>query len=280
MADYCDKIYEIVNQFIRMASIMTAQNRVTRVMKYQHSLGWQTSESHLVIEAESSLMVNGKEWIAFMCTPDHLEELAVGYLYNEGFIQSKEEIASIKVCGTDLVDIWLTHETSIPTTWKRTSGCAGGKIASIENKQLPVISSEFQALPDDIFTNVAQLLQAQEIYKETRGIHCSTLSDRSNILFAVEDIGRHNTFDKLAGWIINTGARPKFPVITTTGRISSEMLQKAVRLGCGTIISLTSPTSRSIDFAEQMGVMLVGYARRNSFSVYTHPERMDRIESG
>jgi FdhD protein len=258
---------------------MSDQNRSIRVMKYQQSKGWQSSESHLVIEAESNLMVNGRDWITFMCTPDHLEELSIGYLYNEGFIQSKEEIASIKVCEINLVDVWLTHETSRPTMWKRTSGCAGGKTASVENNEMPVVSSEFRARPDEIFLNVTQLLQVQEIYKETRGIHCSTLSDRSNLLFAVEDIGRHNTFDKLAGWMINSGANPKSPVITTTGRISSEMLQKAVRLGCPTLISLTSPTSRSIDLAEQAGVMLIGYARRNSFSIYTHPERMETIES-
>lgn len=257
---------------------MAAQNRTVNVIKYQYSTGWKNAESQLVIEAESNLMVNGKDWITFMCTPDHLEELAVGYLFNEGIIQSKAEIASIKVCETNLVDIWLTHEATRPTMWKRTSGCAGGKTASGEVNNLPALPMQFQIQPGDIFTNVGQLLQAQEIYKETRGIHCSTLSDRTNLLFAVEDIGRHNTFDKLAGWMVNSGARPRFPIITTTGRISSEMLQKAARLGSTILISLTSPTSRSIDLAEKAGVMLIGYARKNSFSIYAHPERMETIE--
>jgi FdhD protein len=257
---------------------MVAQNRSASVTKYQYSKGWTTEKSHLVIEAESNLMVNGKEWITFMCTPDHLEELAVGYLFNEGFIQLKDEIASIKICENNLVDIWLMHDAPRPTMWKRTSGCAGGKTAFEETDQLPPLPMEFQAQPADIFTNVFNLLQAQEIYKETRGIHCSTLSDRANLLFAVEDIGRHNTFDKLAGWMVNSGARPRFPIITTTGRISSEMLQKAARLGCTILISLTSPTSRSIDLAEQVGMMLIGYARKNSFIIYTHSERMQTIE--
>jgi FdhD protein len=89
-----------------------------------------------------------------------------------------------------------------------------------------------------------------------------------------EDVGRHNTLDKLAGRCLLDGRSAAGQVLLTTGRISSEMAQKAVRMGAPIVISRTSPSSLAIAVAEQAGVTLIGYARRDRFNVYTHPERI------
>ncbi len=93
-------------------------------------------------------------------------------------------------------------------------------------------------------------------------------------MVAAEDIGRHNTLDKIAGQCLLRQLWPSTRILITTGRISSEMLQKAARLRAPILVSRTSPSSLSIEMAERYGITLVGYARRQRFNVYTHPRRV------
>jgi FdhD protein len=89
-----------------------------------------------------------------------------------------------------------------------------------------------------------------------------------------EDIGRHNTIDKIAGQYLIQQPVLERKIIVTTGRISSEMLYKSARLGAAAVVSRTSPTMLSVELAAAAGITLVGYARRNQFNVYTHPEQL------
>jgi FdhD protein len=100
------------------------------------------------------------------------------------------------------------------------------------------------------------------------------LSDGQHILYQVEDIGRHNTLDKLAGRLLLESGVGSPKILLTTGRISSEMMTKAIRMGVEVVVSRTSPTTHSIQLAQAAGVTLIGYARRTEFLVYTHPERL------
>jgi FdhD protein len=100
------------------------------------------------------------------------------------------------------------------------------------------------------------------------------LTDGKEILAQAEDIGRHNTLDKIAGLVLLENIQPGPRIIVTTGRISSEMLQKSARMGATILVSRTSPSSMSIELAEEFGITLVGYARRNQCNVYAHPERL------
>jgi len=100
-------------------------------------------------------------------------------------------------------------------------------------------------------------------------------SDGKQIVLVAEDIGRHNTLDKLAGMCLLQNSWPEPRILITTGRISSEMLQKAARMGAPILISRTSPSSLSIEMAERYGITLIGYARRQRFNVYTHPQRFN-----
>jgi len=118
------------------------------------------------------------------------------------------------------------------------------------------------------------LFESQELYHETGGVHTSALSDGEQVILSAEDIGRHNTLDKIAGLCLMENIWPDRRVLITTGRISSEMLQKAVRMGAKVIASRTSPSSLSIEMAEAWGITLIGYARRNRFNLYAHPERI------
>jgi FdhD protein len=121
---------------------------------------------------------------------------------------------------------------------------------------------------------IAKLFTSQDLYKKSGGVHTSALSDGEKIITRAEDIGRHNTLDKIAGRCLMEGLKPQNRILLTTGRISSEMLQKSARLNAAIVISRTSPSSMSISLAKSWGITLIGYARRSSFRVYSHPERI------
>jgi FdhD protein len=234
----------------------------------------------VISETPVSMTVNGEIWLTFMCTPLDLEELAIGFLYNEGIINSAEEIASVRVCPQgDNVDIWLEHHVEIPHSWSKTSGCTGG-ITTINHYQTDILDPSAKGINGAVYNTrqISQLVswffESQELYKKAGGVHTSALSDGIEILIAAEDIGRHNTLDKIAGYCLLNAMDPDRKLIITTGRVSSEMLHKAARIGASLLISRTSPTTLSIELAEKYGITLIGYARRDRFKIYSYPERI------
>ncbi|MBE0684978.1 MAG: formate dehydrogenase accessory sulfurtransferase FdhD [Anaerolineaceae bacterium] len=236
---------------------------------------WKNS-THIPPEENSVILtVNGEAWLSFSCSPFMLEELAVGFLYNEHIIDSISEVEIVRVCENNKnIDIWLNHVANKPEKWENTSGCGGGKTSMVNKKEI-YIESDFQVEPQLVFDLFSLLLSKQEVYKETRGIHCSLLSDGKNSHLIAEDIGRHNTIDKLAGlFLFDKNHTWSQKIILTTGRISSEMIQKTARLGVPIVVSRTSPTKSSVEFAADHNITLIGYTRRNEFTVYATPHRI------
>jgi FdhD protein len=247
--------------------------RPVRYIKFSPGGFFEEKEVAVACEAPVSLTINGELWITFSCTPVQLEELAAGFLYNENVIQSIQEIASIHVCSdSSNIDVWLEHAVTHPAQWTRTSGCSGGFTSA--GHQIEMIRSARQFSPETILENMRQLFDRQDLYQEAGGLHCSALSDGENIRLAAEDIGRHNTLDKLAGQLLLRKEIIPERLILTTGRISSEMLQKSIRLKASVVVSRTSPTSLAINLAERAGITLIGYARRAQFVIYTHASRL------
>ena len=238
---------------------------------------WEAHDADTIVEAPVSLTVNGQVWLTFMCTPVNLEAMAVGFLYNEGLIQNMGEVEDVRVCEHgDNVDVWLSHAVEQPASWRRTSGCSGGLTAVETLARVDVAFDPNQPVynPEAIGQMIDMLFAAQELYRETGGVHTSALSDGQQMIFSAEDIGRHNTLDKIAGLCLLNDTWPARRVLMTTGRISSEMLQKAARLQSPVLISRTSPSSLSIQMAEKYGITLIGYARRQRFNVYTNSQRV------
>lgn len=236
---------------------------------------WERLEVDVIVETPVSLTVNGDTWLTLMCTPIDLEALAIGFVFNEGLIQSMDEVASVRVCpGLENIDLWLHHKIEKPARWRRTSGCTGGMTAVNGESSAPHIYNGITLNPDQIQHLVRQLLEYQELYRKSGGVHTSALSDGKTIHLIAEDIGRHNTLDKISGRCLMQSIELPIRILLTTGRLSSEMLQKAARIGTSVVISRTAPSSLAIHLAEKWGITLVGYARRDRFKIYAHPERM------
>ncbi len=257
---------------------MIAPQRPIHYERFQFN-SWTPMEAETIVETPVSLTVNGESWITFMCTPTDLEAMAIGFLYDEGAVETVTEIADVHVCEHgDNIDVWLNHSIRQPTSWRRTSGCTGG-VTAVDLLSKPNVSFDHtlpKFRPEAIGALVDLLFESQELYRETGGVHTSALSDGERIVLSAEDIGRHNTLDKIAGLCMMRDVWPTTRILITTGRISSEMLQKAARLRAPILISRTSPSSLSIDMAERYGITLIGYARRQRFNVYSVPERIGR----
>lgn len=256
---------------------LVAPNQEIQFWQYASGI-WKELSGEVIAEKAVSLTVNGEVWISLMCTPVDLEALAVGFLFNEGFINSMDEVADVRPCNNlDNIDIWLYQQVEKPRQWRRTSGCTGG-VTSIntDGKGRPVLNGGM-VTPQKVCSLIAQLFDSQDLYRKSGGVHTSALSNGEKILITAEDIGRHNTLDKIAGKLLIQGLNPDRRILMTTGRISSEMLQKAGRINASILITRTSPSSLSISMAQRQGITLIGYARRNQFNVYTHPERVDTL---
>ncbi|MHC1784901.1 MAG: formate dehydrogenase accessory sulfurtransferase FdhD [Anaerolineaceae bacterium] len=236
----------------------------------------ETVHSNIAVEASVSLTVNGLVWLTFQCTPEELEALAVGFLFNEGFIREMVEIENLHVCDQkDNVDVWLNHSVQKPVSWRRTSGCHGGtSSADLQRDHFEPITSQALLSPEQIFNLMGQFLNEQKPHSESGGVHTTALADGTAQLFQIHDIGRHNTIDKIAGRILLDKIKIETPILITSGRISSDMLQKAVRLRTPFLISMRSTSQMGVSLADQWGVTLIGGARRGRFNLFSHPERI------
>lgn len=122
---------------------------------------------------------------------------------------------------------------------------------------------------------MGQLQEKMDLYRLSGGVHTSALSDTGNLLVVAEDIGRHNTLDKIHGECLERALSTRDRLLLTTGRVSSEMLLKAAKMQVPVVVSRHSPTGIAVSLACDLGIALIGHARGNRLLVYSHPERLD-----
>lgn len=234
---------------------------------------WSDTSTAVPREMALTVYVNTKELVTILCSPTKLNCLVVGFLYSEGIISGMSEIASMRVCEEDsLADVKLNKpDFQLPERRILASGCGGGISFSTERKR---IDSDLRVASGEILSLMKQLNEQAELYRFCGGVHTSALGDKSSLQVIAEDIGRHNTLDKIMGECLLTKLSTRDKLLLTTGRISSEMLSKASRMETPIVVSRSSPTDRSILFAQDMGITLIGYVRGSRLSVYSHKERV------
>ncbi len=253
-----------------------SSDRVLRlpIAHYDGGVG-RPAEGGVPREERVVLYVNGREWIGWMCTPAMLEELALGFLFNEGIIDGMDEVAHVAVCGGGrCVDVWLEKDAEFPGLPTVTSGCSGGMTFETMREEREPLTSPVSITPKQVVRLMRRLHQAAEIYRAVGGIHTSALAEGDRLIYVTEDVGRHNTVDKLAGYCLRQGLPMRGLVLLISGRVSSEMLAKAARMGTPVVISRTSPTSLAVDLARAWNITLIGYARGRRFRVYAGEHRI------
>lgn len=233
-------------------------------------------DGRVVEESLACISVNGEEVATFMCSPRDLDKLALGFLYNEGLISGMEDVRAVHIAKNNAcVDVWLHNmEFKRPERAITTAGCGGGVTFDDLSQQHEPLVSNLTAAPQELAQLMRELHLGATLYQQARGIHTAVLADRDRILLQVEDIGRHNCLDKLQGAALQAGIETRDRIVLSSGRISSEMLNKARRMGVPIVCSRTSPTSLSVALAEAWNMTIVAYLRQDRMRVYTHPERL------
>ncbi len=248
--------------------------------EFQH--GWSSLDSEVIEEGFVSIFVNGVELATVMCSPREQDRFALGFLCNEGIINSMDEVRAVHVCPSGAcVDVWLTRSDFVrPTRLILTSGCGGGVTFDDLTKAVEPLESAITIEPQKLAALLIEMQQRATLYARSRGVHTAALSDGEKIIVLAEDVGRHNTIDKVRGACLIEQIDPHDKILLCTGRISSEMINKAARMGCPIVASRTSPTSMSVQLAREWNITLAGYVRRDHLKVYAHSERLKPVETG
>jgi len=234
---------------------------------------WGRASSHLPSEMALSIYVNRQELVTILCTPTKLNCLVLGFLYAEGIISDIGDVASMQVCEEEsLADVMLSNpEYELPTQRTLTSGCGGSITFKTQGQR---IESDLVATYKEVLSLMKQLHEQMKLYRSCGGVHASALADTKNLLVVAEDIGRHNTLDKIQGECLLRGLLTRDRLLMSTGRISSEMLLKAAKMQAPVVVSRHSPTGSAVSLARDLGIALVGQARGSRLSVYSHPKRL------
>jgi FdhD protein len=238
-------------------------------------------DAGVVGEIRLSIFVEDRELVTLMCSPWQLQALVVGFLYLEGLIEHPDEIELLRVCLEDrLAEVRLAHGfPEVPPRKILTSGCTGGVsfgkyLDQIE--QFRISDDEGNIPPGRLYTLLRALYDSANLYRQSGGIHTSVFAERDTAQprFVAEDIGRHNTLDKLQGLALLHRVSTRGGIIVASGRISSEMLFKAAIMGVPIVASRTSPTNLALAVAERLNITVCGYLRQGSMNVYTYPRRV------
>jgi FdhD protein len=238
---------------------------------------WQEEVGEVIEETPLTIYVNGIELATIMGTPLNQDWLAVGFLKNEGILNNVEEIEDLRITSEGCcVDVLLNRTVELPSKKIITSGCGGG--ITYDDPQIDIEPFQIESIttPDNILLAYKKLQTKDSLYARARGVHAAGLLDLegNQLIKVAEDVGRHNTIDKLRGACLLEGIQTQGRAILTTGRISSEMLRKGALMGCPVIVSRTSPTSLAVEMARSWKITLVGYARHGKLRVYCYPERL------
>lgn len=235
---------------------------------------WTSVSVHVPCELEFTIYVNQQALVTILCTPNKLDCLTYGYLYAEGIITGIGDVSSIRVSPEEaLADVVLNNPDFTPPTLKKL-GCSGSSVFKTQGPYGQKINSHLTVAPEQVLAMMQELLEQMELYKVSGGVHTSALTDTANLLVVAEDIGRHNTLNKIQGECILKGISTKDKMLLITGRISSEMLLKAAKMEVPIVVSRHAPTKNAILLAEDLGIALVGQVKEERLAVFTHLERL------
>ncbi|HEY5673370.1 MAG TPA: formate dehydrogenase accessory sulfurtransferase FdhD [Malonomonas sp.] len=256
---------------------LQASRKIVRIVQGQA----EPAERNVVDEYPLRLRVNNRELATLVCSPHQLNFLLAGFFRLQGFIDGLDDILSMGVCREyGLAELRVRKELPERLQPTLTSGCGTGITYNLPQNILnpPQLSSRsYQSA--DLFRIMKELHEQAEQYRNHGGIHSAAIGDATGLLLYAEDIGRHNTLDRLAGEALFKQLDLQDKLLVTSGRISTEMVAKAARLGIGLMASRTSPTGEAIDLCEQAGITLVGYLRGSSMEIYSHPQQLN-LSSG
>jgi FdhD protein len=239
----------------------------------------QPVETRVTVERALTLYLNSREIVTMMTIGDHPEELAIGYLLNQNMLKPGDTVTGVDYDeDLEVVVVRTAEETNFEDKLRKktlTSGCAQGTAFGDFMEQI----GEVRLPPDPFRTSwlyrlTSQINQTPSLYLEAGAIHGCVLSEEDRPLVYMEDVGRHNAVDKIAGWMFRNGVSGAGKSFYTTGRLTSEMVIKTARMGIPVLVSRSGFTAWGVDLARQIGMTLIGRARGKRFVALAGQERI------
>ena len=235
---------------------------------------------NVITERPLTLFLNSQEVVTMMTIGDHPELLGLGYLINQNMLKADDPIEAIDYDDElGVVVVRTGFETRFEEKLKkkvRTSGCAQGTIFGDVIDAFDDIQLNDNAIIKTSWLGrlTHQINTTPSLYLEAGAIHGCVLCEEDRPLVYMEDVGRHNAVDKIAGWMAKTGASPTDKIFYTTGRLTSEMVIKTVMMGIPILVSRSGFTAWGVELARQAGLTLIGRARGKRFIVLSGAERV------
>lgn len=234
----------------------------------------------LAEEKPVTIYINDLELVTLQCSPAYVDELAVGYLVAEGIISATEKVDLIidEERGIVQVSADSIATLNIGSLGKRTvtTGCGrGSSFYNLNDRRGLLELGDISRFEMSRLLEEMQKLQVRsKVFQETGGVHSAALQLQDTMIFR-EDVGRHNAVDKILGYCALHKLPTAGTVLFLSGRISSEIVLKAVRIQSPVVISRSAPTTLAVNLAQQLGVTLIGFARGPRANIYTHRERVE-----
>ena len=238
-------------------------------------------ETSVTVERPLTLYLNGQEIVTMMSICDYPEYMAVGYLVNQNMLLPDDEITGIDFDeDISTIVVRTARKTDFEEKLKKktmTSGCAQGTVFGDVMEKFETVT-----LPTDTILKTSWLYALMKtintqpsLYLEAGAIHGCVLAREDRILLYMEDVGRHNAIDKIAGYMFQHGIDGGNKIFYTTGRRTSEMVIKAVQMGIPIVASRSGFTAWGVELARQVGLTLIGRARGKRFVVLSGEERIE-----
>ncbi|QGG79265.1 sulfurtransferase FdhD [Litorivicinus lipolyticus] len=237
-------------------------------------------ETSVIEERPLTIYLNRQEIVTAMTIGDYPEYLALGFLLNQGMLGAADrvtaidfdpelEVVVVRTAGPTDVEDKLEKKT-------RTSGCAVGTVFGDMMAGLDGLVLAQTAVKTSSFYDLSyKINHTPSLYMETGAIHGTALCQGSEVLAYMEDVGRHNAVDKIAGWMRMNDISAHDKVLYTTGRLTSEMVIKTALMGIPTLISRSGFTAWGVDIARQVGLTLVGRMRGRKFTCLSGQQRLE-----
>lgn len=270
-----------------------------------HGEHWQFAPDVVVREAHLGMLVGGQLLATLACSPQDLADLVYGFLYTHAVISSVGDVSALAFAGTDdeaaaarnssatapeiAVEVSFRDQFTVQLARERLSGI---RFVPSGCGQAPPPGSPQAAAPEiepgwrsTLIPALGRLIQAASpVFAATGGVHASALVDlsvrlsdpaRVHPLVVREDIGRHNTVDKVIGWCLTHQVAPASTGLVVTGRLSADLVAKAAAAGIPLVVSRSAPTDVAVEMAEAAGITLIGFARQDRFNVYANWWRLE-----
>jgi FdhD protein len=262
---------------------------LTQVSEWQEG-DLRRFQDYLVAEEPLEIRLGGAPLTVTMRTPGHDLELAAGFLFTEGLIHKREQIASldegtperpeaagnlvqVELAGTEFERERMQRNFFVASSC---GICGKASIDTIRVRGIPPPNPEFRFDPDLLCTLPDKLRAAQTIFGRTGGLHAAGLFGAEGELLAVrEDVGRHNAVDKIVGWALLEGRLPLAQcALMVSGRGGFEIIQKALVAGIPLVASVSAPSGLAVRLARELGLTLVGFLRGRRFLIYSGEKRL------